>query len=157
MSPPSPIRSSTLFTPGKSASVQEYDPALGKSTGAYPDALNEPGRLTSILLASRNWSVPFFVLFGQSRDSLLSRRTNPSKCRYKAGDTVRPTSGGPSMTDTEKYFDGEWRCTWFAGKKIRSASFRSSVLEPVPLNSPEKVGSAIDVKRNSKKEIDDKK
>ena len=43
---------------------------------------------------------------------------------YKIGDKVRLNVGGPDMavktidTDHRENFKGEYRCQWFAGKKL---------------------------------------
>lgn len=50
-----------------------------------------------------------------------SKQSNPA---YKKGDIVYLITGGPSMAvsdvlyDHRDIFKGEYRCQWFAGKKL---------------------------------------
>ncbi|GAB2582469.1 DUF2158 domain-containing protein [Dyella jejuensis] len=57
---------------------------------------------------------------------------------FKLGDIVKLKSGGPDMTVNEillsypaKQPTGEYRCQWFAGKKLDTGVFPVESLEPV--------------------------
>jgi len=56
--------------------------------------------------------------------------------KFKVGDLVVLKSGGPSMTVQEpinslhdKEFTGQYRCQWFAGKKLDTGKFPEDALE----------------------------
>lgn len=58
---------------------------------------------------------------------------------YNIGDIVKLKSGGPDMTIREPIFDvshksdftGNYRCQWFAGKKLDNGVFPQESLLPV--------------------------
>ncbi|MFV5376485.1 YodC family protein [Acinetobacter calcoaceticus] len=58
--------------------------------------------------------------------------------KYNIGDKVKLTVGGPNMAVAEiiyagfgsgKFFDGNYRCQWFAGKKLDKGVFPEENLE----------------------------
>lgn len=67
--------------------------------------------------------------------------------KYQIGDKVKLNVGGPDMavktihTDHIENFKGEYRCQWFAGKKLDWGDFPEESL--VPVESSE---SAVDQK-----------
>ncbi|WP_241303039.1 YodC family protein [Burkholderia stabilis] len=50
---------------------------------------------------------------------------------FKTGDIVKLRSGGPDMTIHDSASDGEYKCQWFAGKKLESGWFRPEALQRV--------------------------
>ena len=57
--------------------------------------------------------------------------------KYNIGDQVQLKSGGPCMTIKDlirdhhsEEFDGNYRCQWFAGKKLDSGVFSEDSLMP---------------------------
>lgn len=62
---------------------------------------------------------------------------------YKIGDKVRLNVGGPDMavktvdTDHRENFKGEYRCQWFAGKKLDWGDFPEDSLIPIDLPESE--------------------
>jgi len=53
--------------------------------------------------------------------------------KFKIGDIVQLNSGGPEMT-VKTILDsagGNYRCQWFAGKKLESGDFPLASLKPV--------------------------
>lgn len=54
--------------------------------------------------------------------------------KFEVGQVVKLKSGGPDMTiqnfSTEK-FSGNYRCQWFAGKKLENGVFPEQSLELV--------------------------
>jgi uncharacterized protein YodC (DUF2158 family) len=49
---------------------------------------------------------------------------------FKAGDTVRLKSGGPTMTIVRQHeaLVGNWSCQWFDGKKLSHGVFAEETL-----------------------------
>jgi len=47
---------------------------------------------------------------------------------WKRGDLVQLKSGGPVMTVQEALSGGNFRCQWFAGKKLESGVFPADSL-----------------------------
>jgi uncharacterized protein YodC (DUF2158 family) len=61
---------------------------------------------------------------------------------YNIGDIVKLKSGGPDMTVKEvisgsmtEEFTGNYRCQWFAGKKLDMGVFPQEALVPVKIES----------------------
>jgi uncharacterized protein YodC (DUF2158 family) len=61
---------------------------------------------------------------------------------YNLGDIVKLKSGGPDMTVKEvminmmkKEFSGNYRCQWFAGKKLDMGTFPQESLVTVTADS----------------------
>jgi uncharacterized protein YodC (DUF2158 family) len=50
---------------------------------------------------------------------------------FAPGDIVELKSGGPKMTVKDAADDGEWRCQWFAGKKLEEGWFDAASLKKV--------------------------
>ncbi|ENV56490.1 hypothetical protein F951_02188 [Acinetobacter soli CIP 110264] len=54
--------------------------------------------------------------------------------KYKIGDKVKLNVGGPDMavksisTNRDDIFTGQYRCQWFAGKKLDSGDFPEASL-----------------------------
>ena len=66
--------------------------------------------------------------------------------KYKIGDQVQLKSGGPSMTINEamrnhstKDFLNEYKCQWFAGKKLDNGRFPEDSLEPYVASATDSV------------------
>jgi uncharacterized protein YodC (DUF2158 family) len=59
-----------------------------------------------------------------------------SEERFKVGQIVRLKSGGPEMTvkKQEAFLDGDYRCQWFAGRKLEFGDFPHDSLELVKPN-----------------------
>lgn len=65
--------------------------------------------------------------------------SNAPKPTFAKGDQVVLKSGGPVMTvekpissTTTGFFNGNYRCQWFAGKKLDSGNFPEESLEKAP-------------------------
>lgn len=55
--------------------------------------------------------------------------------KYAVGDVVKLNAGGPDMSVLEvktdyqsKEFEGQYKCQWFAGKKLESGVFEEASL-----------------------------
>ena len=53
------------------------------------------------------------------------------QAKFKVGDTVQLKSGGPEMTVERAFDDHDYRCQWFAGKKLEAGVFPEESLVPV--------------------------
>lgn len=56
--------------------------------------------------------------------------------RFQLGDIVKLKSGGPEMTVDYVFGDGDYRCQWFAGKKLESGRFPEQSLLPASATQP---------------------
>jgi uncharacterized protein YodC (DUF2158 family) len=61
-----------------------------------------------------------------------------SEKKYKVGDIVELSSGGPDMTVSDIDPDGVINCVWFVGDKKEASSFRSEAIQysTKPAGSP---------------------
>jgi uncharacterized protein YodC (DUF2158 family) len=56
--------------------------------------------------------------------------------KFQVGDIVRLKSGGPEMTVERALVGSEYRCQWFAGKKLESGDFPEAGLERASVKPP---------------------
>lgn len=67
---------------------------------------------------------------------MAKKPTQPPVAKFNKGDLVVLKSGGPSMTvekeiisPSTSFFNGSYRCQWFAGKKLDSGIFPEESLD----------------------------
>ncbi|EMO4161994.1 YodC family protein [Morganella morganii] len=66
----------------------------------------------------------------------MAKAPKPNEPIYNIGDQVVIKSGGPTMTVEKPMcnfssgnFTGDYKCQWFAGKKLNSGTFPEESLE----------------------------
>ena len=57
--------------------------------------------------------------------------------QFRVGNIVKLKSGGPAMTITNVYGDGELGCVWFVGTEQKGGTFPPDALEPVEQRRPQ--------------------